>query len=175
MKRLIDVINSAGALPIGAIVDVPAFRSLNTKQQASLGGPRREPYYLAFQSCTNELVRSTAFLADIRDGVSMVYSLQSEHHGFVGSMWRIMQGISPLGSFMFGSFTEGTPLQYTPLQAADVWAYEIGHHFNHILPRDRPWRKSFARLAAMATSRSPTARPFTYYDRERMLGMVNGD
>jgi hypothetical protein len=87
MDRLITAIDDTGAIPVGAIVNVPDFNSLSEGQQKSLSGEKREPYYVVFQECTRQLGLESALHAFPPELVSMVYAKLEKFTGEAEQLW----------------------------------------------------------------------------------------
>src|SRR6266481_1114321 len=169
--RYLDAIESAGGIPVGAIIDIPAFNSLTQDQRSRLGGDKMEPYYVAFQWVTRELAFASALTDWPPEKVSMVYAKLKKFTGVAEELWIGMKEQTYLGNFM-SSYARGEPADYTPLQAADLWAYELGHHFHRIIPEHRKWRYPFTRFVQMGMNASQGHKFFEYFDRARLLGCL---
>jgi hypothetical protein len=171
LPRFLDAIERADTIPVGAVVNLPDFNSLTQEQRIALGHEKQEAYYVAFQSCTRELVCAAGLLSRAPDKVSMTYAKLKKFAGVAEELWHVMQEETPLGNFM-GSYRRGNPADCTPLQAADFWAYELGHHLHRILPEGRRWRRPFERFVHMGMRKSYGHRFFTYFDRSTMLEVI---
>lgn len=164
LEQAINIIEKANPTPVGAIVSVEDFRSLRPDQQAQL----RDPYFVAFQECTYQLAFAVAITAP-REKVQMVYARQKEFSGSAGQLWNVIKEHNPLLGFWMNSYTVAEPRERTPLQAADIWAYELGRHFEYVLPNKSEWRWAFRRFVQMAVKNSVGHRFFTYFDSQEML------
>jgi hypothetical protein len=171
MRRLLDAIERTEGVPIGSIVNVPEFNALREDQRIKLGHDKQEPYYVAFQGCTQHLAFAAALKSYPPQKVSMVYAKLKKFTGVAEQLWYSMQEKTFLGQMM-GSFTRDDPGDCTPLQAADLWAYELGHHFQYILPNSKKWRYPFRRLVAMGTKMAFGSRFFTYFGRLQLLEIL---
>ena len=177
---LLDTIEGADVVPIGAVVNVTDFNSLEIAQRRILGGEQEEPYFVVFQSCTRELAFAAALAevqrmhtpTDSAETISMVYAKLKKCTGKAEVLWKEMRGHTLLGNWM-GCYTVGEPPDHTPLQAADLWAYELGHHFHKILPEGMKWRYPFRRLAQKAMMASQGHKFFSYFGRAELLEIVN--
>ncbi len=164
LSRLIDVIGRTKAIPVGAIVSVRDFQGLGDKQRSEL----RDPYYIAFQECTYNLAFAAAITSP-EEKVAMVYAKQREFTGGAEELWYAIKKHNPLVGYWMNSYTPAEPVDFTPLQTADLWAYELGHHFEYILPNAKDWRYAFERIVRLAIEVSAGHRFFTYLDRREML------
>jgi len=63
---------------------------------------------------------------------------------------------------MMQSYLSETPKDCTPLQAADLWAYELGHHFERIRAQGRPPRWAFKEFVQMGLNYEFTHNFITY-------------
>lgn len=178
LAALLDVIERANVVPIGAVINVPDFNSLNAAQRKVLGGEKEEPYFVVFQSCTRELALAAA-LSEVQSihephgpqTISMVYAKLRKFTSKAEELWNAMRTHTLVGNWM-GSYTVGEPRDHTPLQAADLWAYELGHHFQKILPEGMAWRYPFRRLVHRAMLASQGHKFFSYYGRAELVEIV---
>jgi len=163
LGRFVRAIKNAKAIPIGAIVSLDDFNSCSALAKSRM----RDPYYLAFQGVTYNL----AFAAAVHTApgtVSMTYARHAEYSASGKELWYAIKDANPLIRYWMGSYTPGEPSDYSPLQAADIWAYELGHHFEYILPNKKPWRWAFNELVQMGMAASFGFQFFTFFDRDRM-------
>jgi hypothetical protein len=172
LGRLLNAIDKAQATPVGAVVNVEDFRSLPEEYQERLGGENREPYYVAFQECTHQLGLENALIRFPPVKVSMTYAKLRKFTGEAEELWNAIRDAPSLYGPLFGSFATGEPVHHTPLQAADIWAYELGHHFEYILPNKKPLRYPFQRLVKMASGRCKYCTFLTYFDKQKMIDLL---
>ena len=163
LSELIGPISGAAPILVGAIVSVEEFRQLTKDEQCAL----QDPYYIAFQECTFQLAFAAALLQYPPRQISMVYAAHGEFRR-AEDLWEAIKKHNLVGHCM-GSYSRGEPRDFTPLQAADLWAYELGHHFYHILPKGKEFRWPLRELLKIAVRTSVGQRFFTYFDREEML------
>jgi len=175
LDRLVTAILDADVCPIGAIVSKDDFDSLNADQRERLGG---NPYYVAFQEITHQMAFCGALQSlrgDIRTGeitpIPMFYAKKNKYTGKAIGCWEGIKEANLYGAWM-GSFTPAEMIEQTPLQAADLWAYELGHHFECILPENRPWRYAHKRIVTHALRMGGGHRFFELCTRKFMLGML---
>ena len=149
LGRFLNAIEQSEAIPIGVIVSLDDFNSLSKPQRVRLGGPQANPYYRAFQTLTR-YVEIAGALSVPPSPVSMIFARLPGFVGRSGGLWDVIKKYNPHLRFWMGSFTTGEPKDYTPLQAADLWAYELGHHFRTIFPKGMEWRYPFSVRCAAA-------------------------
>jgi hypothetical protein len=151
-------------MPIGAVVSLADYNSLTVAQQAGLN----DPYHISMQECTF----NTAFASCMRvyppQPVAMIYAKQKEFKRCEALWHAIKESNAPVGHFM-SSYTTGEPADYWPLQAADIWAYELGHHFEYIIPNGKPKRWAFKEFFQLCVANCAGHRFFTMLDKEEML------
>jgi hypothetical protein len=169
LARLLDVIDATGAIPVGAVINVPDFNSLSKECQTRLGGAHKEPYYVAFQECTHQLALENAAFQFPPEPVSMFYAKLKKFTGEAGELWNAIQGANTLYGPLMNSFTPGDPRDLPALQAADIWAYELGRHFQYVVPNRKPHRYAFRRFVEMASGRCKVGNFFTYFDRAKLM------
>ena len=72
---------------------------------------------------------------------------------------------------MMHAYVSEIPQDCTPLQAADLWAYELGHHFERIRPEGKPARWAFKEFAKMGLNYDFTHNFITYHDASGVHGI----
>ncbi len=168
MARLVAAITNANVFPIGAIVPIEDFNFLTEAQRIALGA---DPYYVAFQEVTHQMVFGGALIAGPPEPISMVYARQREYTTKSMELWEAIKTYNLYGHCM-SSFAPGDPKDYTPLEAADLWAYELGRHFEYILPNDKKWRWPFREILQHALKKGGGHRFFQLCDKDFMLGVL---
>lgn len=168
LGRLIETITNADAYPIGAIVSIEDFRSLTEQQKLALGS---DPYYVAFQAVTHQMAFAGALMTWPPEPISMVYARLKRYTSRAEEIWDAIKAYNIYGNWM-SSFTPGDPTQYTPLEAADLWAYELGHHFEYIQPNARPWRWPLKEIVGYSMKKGGGHKFFELCDRRFMLGVL---
>ncbi len=111
----------------------------------------KDPYFMALQPLTCNIA-AAASLEMPPGPVSMVYAHHPEHSGGRGNsqeLWEALRRWNPLIAPFMESYVSGEPKDHTPLQAADLWAYELGHHFERIRPDGRKPRWAFQQFVEM--------------------------
>jgi hypothetical protein len=173
LGTLLDAIRSAGAIPFGSVVSTRDFDALDERSKSRL----RDPYMVAFQSLTYNIAVAAA-LADNPGLVTMTYAHHPEHsEGLANSrgLWLAVRKANHMVSFVMEAYESGTPRTCVQLQAADLWAYELGHHFDVIRPQKRQPRYGFERFVEIGLNYSLFAHNFiTYRDKygEHGLGKM---
>ena len=171
LGELMSVIEMADAVPIGAVVFIKDFNSLSEAQQQQLV----DPYFVAFQFVTYNLGMAAGLLNFPPIPAKMIYARQREYSGRARELWRVFKAANPLVGLSMGSYEEGEPLHHAPLQAADLWAYELGRHFQYVLPQGKPWRWAMKRLVYLGMRTGPGNQLFTSFNRDDLLGKVDAD
>ncbi len=147
LGKLVAAIVRADAIPVGSVVSVKDYNAF----QPALREKLRDPYFMALQPLTWNLAAAASM--EIPPGpVSMVYAYHPEHsRGRASSeeLWQAFRRWNPLIAPFMESYVSGEPKDHTPLQAADLWAYELGHHFERIRSAGRQTRWAFQQFAKM--------------------------
>jgi hypothetical protein len=173
LGSLVAAIKAAGAIPIGSVVSTRDFDALGEQSKSRL----RDPYMVAFQALTYNVAVAAA-LADPPGRVTMVYAHHPEHsEGLANSrdLWLALRNANHTVSFVMETYQSGTPGTCLQLQAADLWAYELGHHFDVMRPAKRHPRWAFQRFVEMGLDYSLFGHNFiTYRDKygEHGLGKM---
>ena len=171
LGELMSVIEAADVVPIGAVVFIKDFHSLSAAQQQQLV----DPYFVAFQFVTYNLGMAAGLLNFPPIPAKMIYARQSEYSGRARDLWRVFKAANPLVGMSMGSYEEGDPTHQSPLQAADLWAYELGRHFQYVLPQRKPWRWAMKKLVYLGMRNGPGNQLFTSFNRDDLLGKVDCD
>ena len=168
MGRLVAAITNANVFPVGAIVPIEDFKSFTEAQRISLGA---DPYYVAFQEVTHQMAFGGALIAWPPEPISMVYACLRKYTAKSMELWEAIKTHNLYGHRM-SSFAPGDPKDYTPLEAADLWAYELGKHFEYVLPNGRDWRLPFVEIVRYALKKGGGHKFFQLCDRDFMLGVL---
>jgi hypothetical protein len=174
LSHLLSAVEQTKAIPIGAIVSIEDFKGLTDLQKTKLGGDQADPYYTAFQECTYNLAFAAA-ISSPWDSVSMIYARRVKFTGRTELWWYAIKQHNPHLSHWMSSYTAGEPSDLTPLQAADIWAYSLSHHFEHVPAKKREAECAFQRFLRMAIDNAAGHRFFTYFDRREMLLSLGDD
>lgn len=106
--------------------------------------------------------------------VTMVYAHHPEHsHGLAstGTLWDAVREHNRIVALFMQSYVCETPKDCTPLQAADLWAYELGHHFDRIRPEGKRPRWAFREFVKMGLNYDFTHNFITYHGASGMNGI----
>ena len=167
---LVSAIKVASAILIGSVVSTRDFDALDDRSRSRL----RDPYMVAFQPLTYNIAVAAA-LADPPGRVTMVYAHHPEHsQGLANSrdLWLAMRTANHTVSFFMEAYESSTPRTCLPLQAADLWAYELGHHFDVIRPARKEPRWAFQRFVEMGLNYERFGHNFiTYRDKNGENGL----
>jgi hypothetical protein len=169
LAKLILAIRHANAIPIGSVVSVEDFNALSVSQKDAL----KDPYFVAFQQLTYQIAVAAAM--HIPPGrVTMMYARHPEHSRGVGStkeLWEAVQKYNPIIASFMHSYQCGEPIEHSPLQAADLWAYELGHHFEVIRPARKAPRWPFKQFVEIGLNYKFTHDFITYHDATGINGL----
>jgi hypothetical protein len=174
LAKLLDAIQTAKAIPIGSVVMLRGPDALSEAVQKHY----RDSHFIAFQPLTYH-IGVAANMMDPLEGpgpgpVTMVYADHPEHsHGLAntGSLWEALRKHNQIVAMMMQSYVSETPKDCTPLQAADLWAYELGHHFEKIRPEGKPARWAFKAFAKMGLNYDFTHNFITYHGASGVNGI----
>ncbi len=172
LGRLIEAIKHSEALPMGAVASVEDFNALSESQRERLG---RDPYFVVFQEYTNQMALANALVEYPPHPVSMVYAKLNKYVGKAEELWNALRIFNPMCGQFMNSFLADEPRTCSPLQAADIWAYELGHHFGRTLPLNKVWRWPFEAIVNQARQQTNRGHGkfFTLCDRQFMLRVLN--
>lgn len=168
LGKLVAAIRRAGAVPVGSVVSVKDYNAFSSSRKAKL----KDPYFMAFQPLTWNLVVAASL--EMPPGpVLMVFARHPEHsqgRGNSEQLWDAFRRGNPIVAPFMESYETMEPKDCTPLQAADLWAYELGHHFEVIRPACMEPRWPFKQFVEMGLKDQFTHDFITLYD----TGGVNG-
>jgi len=164
LGKLVAAIRGAGAVPVGSVVSVNDYNAFPPNLRTKL----KDPYFMALQPLTWNL--AVAASLEMPPGpVSMVYAYHPEHsHGRGNSeeLWQAFRRGNPIIAHFMESYGSAEPKDCTPLQAADLWAYELGHHFEVIRSAGMEPRWPFKQFVEMGLKHSFTHNFITLHDRK---------
>lgn len=169
LGRLLKAIESAGGIPIGSVVSLDWYRSLSAAHQAKF----RDPHFLAFQSLTRQIAAAASIHLD-HGPVTMVYADYPEHsHGLANThdLWDAVRKYNPMVGFFMESYVPGKPIDQPGLQAADLWAYELRHHFEVIRPAQKEPRWPFQQFVKLGLNYDSVQDFITYHDGHGRTGL----
>jgi Protein of unknown function (DUF3800) len=151
LRRLVGAISKAQAIPIGSVVMLKGPGSLSGDVQKQY----RDAHFIAFQSLTFNIAVAAHMMGPFGRGpgpVTMVYAHHPEHSNGLsstGKLWQAFRENNRIVALFMDSHVSDTPKDCTPLQAADLWAYELGHHFERIRPLAKKPRWPFRQFVSL--------------------------
>ena len=104
----------------------------------------------------------------------MVYAHQPERSNGLantGKLWDALREANRIVALFMQSYISDTPQDCTPLQAADLWAYELGHHFERIRPSAREARWPFRQFVGLGLNYGFTHDFISYHDKHGLNGL----
>ena len=169
LAGLIAAIRSAHAIPIGSVVCRKGFDALPETVRKGF----RDPHFLAFQSLTYQI--AVAASVQWQPGpVTMVYANHPEHSHGLGStkqLWEAVREHTPIVAWFMKSYVCGEQVDHPGLQAADLWAYELRHHFDVIRPPGKQLRWPFMQFVKLGLNYSFTHDFISYHDEHGLTGL----
>jgi hypothetical protein len=173
LGKLIAAITKARAIPIGSVVILRGADAVPERVQKR----NRDAHFIAFQPLTYNIAVATSMMDPFDKGpgpVTMVYAHHPEHSsGLAGTekLWEALRQYNPIVSLFMQSYVSETPQDCTPLQAADLWAYELGHHFERIRPLAREPRWPFRQFVGLGLNYGFTHDFISYHDQHGLNGL----
>jgi len=173
LGKLVGAIRNAGAVPIGSVVMLRGVDALSEAVQKHY----RDSHFIAFQPLTYHIAVATNMMDLDRLGpgtVTMVYAHHPEHSNGLAStrkLWDALREHNRIVGLAMQSYVSETPRDCTPLQAADLWAYELGHHFERIRTQAKPPRWAFEEFVKMGLNYSFTHNFITYHGASGVNGI----
>jgi hypothetical protein len=173
LGKLMIAIQKAQAIPIGSVVMLRGPDALPERIQRNY----RDAHFIAFQPLTYHIAVA-ANMIDLKEHgpglVTMVYAQHPEHSSGLANtrlLWNAIREHNRIVAFSMQSYVSETPMDCTPLQAADLWAYELGHHFERIRPEGKPPRWAFREFVKMGLNYSFTHNFITYHGASGVNGI----
>jgi uncharacterized protein DUF3800 len=169
LNQLISAIYRARAIPIGSVVSVNGFNALPPHVKTGF----KDPHFLAFQTLTCQLAVA-AFMEGQPGPVTMVYAHQPEHSvglGNTSQLWDAVRKFNPMVAMFMESYQCGEQADHPGLQAADLWAYELRHHFQAIRPAARRPRWPFIQFVKLGLNYDFTHDFISYHDENGLSGL----
>lgn len=168
-ERLISAIRRANAIPIGSVISVRHFNGFAPGLRSKL----KDPYFMAFQPLTYNIAVAAAM--QMPPGrVTMVYAHHPEYSRGLGNsreLWVGLRQANPIIAGFMESYACGEPAETPALQAADLWAYELAHHFEVIRAKGKTPRWPFRQFVEMGLDYSFTHDFITYHDASGLNGL----
>lgn len=169
LGALLKALRNAGAIPIGSVISLDWYRSLSSNDQMTF----RDPHFLAFQSLTYQIAAAAGIQLDTGP-VTMVYANHPEHSSGLANtrdLWDAVRKYNPMVGFFMESYVPGQQSGQPGLQAADLWAYELRHHFEAIRPSGRNPRWPFQQFVKLGLNYNFAHDFITYYDENGQTGL----
>jgi hypothetical protein len=169
LGQLISAIDDARAIPIGSVVCFRGFNALPPDVSKGF----RDPHFLAFQTLTYQIAVA-ASIAMEPGPATMVFAHHPEHSEGLAStakLWEAVRKYNPIVRLFMESYVCGQPQEYPGLQAADLWAYELRHHFEVIRPAGRKPRWPFMQFVRLGLNYQFTHDFISYHDENGLSGL----
>lgn len=173
LGKLMAAIRNTRAIPIGSVVMLRGPDALSEPVQKHY----RDSHFIAFQPLTFNIAVAAEFM-DLRalgpGPVTMVYAHHPEHSNGLASthhLWDALREHNRIVALFMQGYVSDSPADCTPLQAADLWAYELGHHFERIRPGGKPPRWAFKEFVKMGLNYSFTHNFITYHGASGVNGI----
>jgi hypothetical protein len=169
LHQLISTIFRARAIPVGSVVSLKWFNILSEPAKQRF----KDPHFLAFQGLTYHL--AVAAFMDWNPGpVTMIYAHHPEHSvglGNTAQLWDSVRKHNRMVAMFMESYQSAYPADHAGLQAADIWAYELRHHFDVIRPLARKPRWPFLQFVKLGLNYQFTHDFISHYDEEGLTGI----
>lgn len=169
LGKLLLAIKRAMVIPVGSVVSVTDYNAFSPTLRRQF----RDPYFVAFQPLTYNIAVAASFEIPSAPA-TMIYAHHPEHSRGKASnqaLWQVIRKHNPIVSVFMEAFFSGKPKDTTPLQAADLWAYELGHHFEVIRPAKMRPRWPFRQFVEMGLNYSFTHDFITLTDAKGLNGV----
>jgi len=169
LSELISVIERAGAIPVGSVVSVAGFDALPPEVRRGF----KDPHFLAFQTLTYQIAVAASMERE-PGPVTMVYAHHPEHSDGLGNtrqLWEAVRKYNRIVALFMESHVCGEQAEYSGLQAADLWAYELRHHFEVIRPAGQRPRWPFLQFVKLGLNYSFTHDFISYHDENGLSGL----
>lgn len=171
LRSLISAIENARAIPIGSVVSIEGFNSLPAQARRGL----KDPHFVAFQSLTYQIAAAASIQWNPGPGpVTMVYAHHPEHSEGLGNtrqLWEAVRKYNPIVAFFMQTYLCGQQSEYLGLQAADLWAYELRHHFEVIRHVGKAPRWPFQQFVKLGLNYHYTHDFISYHDENGLTGL----
>jgi hypothetical protein len=169
LGELLSVIGRAGAIPIGSVICFRGFNALPPEVSKGF----KDPHFLAFQTLSYQIAVA-AGMALQPGRATMVFAHHPEHSDGLANtaqLWAAVREHNPIVRLFMESYVCGQQADYPGLQAADVWAYELRHHFEVIRPAARQPRWPFMQFVRSGLNYRFTHDFISYHDENGLSGL----
>lgn len=175
---LLPAITQNNLVPFETIVSLSEYHSLKARQKKKIGNL----YYVMLAHVMNQIGFAVLGAAENSNGpmpsmpnVSITFA-KSEFSGRAAEWWWESKG-SGLGAslaaivsgLLIDRISVGKPEEVIPLQAADLWAYELGHHYRYILPNKKPIRWPFKEINQLPAMQGVAKRSYSVLTNDQLL------
>src|SRR6267154_1372081 len=173
LGKLVSAIRKTEAIPIGSVIMLRGADAVSERVQTHY----RDAHFIAFQPLTYHIAVAANMMDPAGQGpgpVTMVYAHHPEHSDGLANtekLWEAMREHNRMVALMMQSYVSETPKNCAPLQAADLWAYELGHHFERIRPDGKPPRWAFRQFVEMGLNYSFAHNFITYHGASGVNGI----
>ena len=170
LSKLISAIDHSGAIPIGSVVCFRGFNAL----PPDVGKRFKDPHFLAFQTLSYQIAVAAGIARREPGPATMVFAHHPEHSDGLGNteeLWKAVREHNPMVRLFMESYVCGQPQNYPGVQAADLWAYELRHHFEVIRPAGRRPRWPFMQFVRFGLNYQFTHDFITYHDENGLSGI----
>jgi len=170
LSQLISAIDRAGAIPIGSVVCFRGFNALPPDVSKGF----RDPHFLAFQTLSYQIAVAAGIARREPGPATMVFAHHPEHsEGLANTaqLWEAVREHNPIVRLFMESYVSGQPQDHPGLQAADLWAYELRHHFEVIRPAARKPRWPFMQFVRLGLNYQFTHDFISYHDEHGLSGL----
>lgn len=169
LNRLITAVYRAQAIPIGSVVSIQGYNALDGPWRQGF----KDPHFLAFQSLTYQIAVAAGISRE-PGPATMVYAHHPEHSDGLGNtrdLWEAVRKYTPIVALFMESYRCGEQAEHPGLQAADLWAYELRHHFEVIRPAVRKPRWPFLQFVKLGLNYDFTHDFISYHDEYGLTGL----
>ena len=169
LAQLVSSIERAEAIPIGSVVSIDGYNA----PDSPFGERFKDPHFLAFQTLTYQIAAAAGI--SLEPGpVTMVYAHHPEHSEGLSNtreLWDAVRKYNPIVALFMESYRCGEQSEHPGLQAADLWAYELRHHFEVIRPAARKPRWPFMQFVKLGLNYNFTQDFISYHDEHGLTGL----
>ena len=176
LNDLVTVIKQNDLIPIFTVILLSDYRSLRKTTKKKIG----DIYWFVLSHFFSQVAFSVlsaqpCSLFAPQPRVSIVFA-KSEFSGRANKSWwqTKSSGMGPLSAVLSSLFIElvfvETPNTTLELQAADLWAYEVGRHFEFVLPNEKESRWAFQQLSSLPAVEGVAKPSFEVLSKDTMSG-----
>jgi hypothetical protein len=133
----------------------------------------KDPHLLAFQTLTYQLAVA-ASIAGYPGPATMIFAHHPEHSDGLANtakLWEAVRTYNPIVRLFMEKYVCGEQVDHAGLQAADLWAYELRHHFEVIRAASRKPRWPFLQFVRLGLNYQFTHDFISYHDEHGLSGL----